>query len=150
MPHCIIVRGIPGSGKSTFAKTKFPNHIHINTDKFFEDGEGNYNFNPMKIGQAHAWAMGQFLVELSQGNDVVVDNTFTHKWEYSNYVLAAKLVNYKVKIFEIMPHNITHLQIAAGRNTHQVPTSVIGSMAVEFEFCEDACCFAMDTWEDLD
>ena len=41
-----IVRGIPGSGKSTFAKTL--GGIHIEADQYFVDGDGNYNFDGSK------------------------------------------------------------------------------------------------------
>jgi len=46
-----IVRGIPGSGKSTFAKTLGGNHYEA--DMYFIGESGNYNFDPTKIKDAH-------------------------------------------------------------------------------------------------
>jgi adenylate kinase family enzyme len=50
-----IVRGCPGSGKSTFAKTL--GGIHIEADQYFVDADGNYNFDGSKIKNAHAWCL---------------------------------------------------------------------------------------------
>ena len=46
MKKLIIIRGLPGSGKSTFAKSL--NCTHFETDMYFTDSEGNYNFMPQK------------------------------------------------------------------------------------------------------
>ena len=48
-----IVRGIPGSGKSTFAKTLGGQHYEA--DMYFIDEEGNYKFDGTKIKDAHKW-----------------------------------------------------------------------------------------------
>ena len=48
----ILVRGIPGSGKSTFAKSL--GGTHFETDKFFMV-DGEYKFDGTKIKEAHKW-----------------------------------------------------------------------------------------------
>ncbi len=50
-----IVRGIPGSGKSTFAKTLGGQHYEA--DMFFIDENGVYNFDFTKIKDAHQWCI---------------------------------------------------------------------------------------------
>ena len=54
----ILLRGLPGSGKSTLAKiilqlrsTDEPEVL--SADDFFEDKEGEYNFDPTKLKEAH-------------------------------------------------------------------------------------------------
>jgi adenylate kinase family enzyme len=45
-----LVRGIPGSGKSTFAKSL--GGTHFETDQFFMV-DGKYNFDGSKLKEAH-------------------------------------------------------------------------------------------------
>jgi adenylate kinase family enzyme len=47
-----LVRGLPGSGKSTFATHIWNEYAVCEADKFFYDKEGNYNFDPSKIKDA--------------------------------------------------------------------------------------------------
>lgn len=51
-PELVIVRGAPGSGKSTFAKNQFPNHKVFATDDFFMV-DGVYKYDKTKIGENH-------------------------------------------------------------------------------------------------
>ena len=51
-----IVRGIPGSGKSTFAKTLGGQHFEA--DMYFIDESGNYKFDITEIKLAHEWCQG--------------------------------------------------------------------------------------------
>jgi adenylate kinase family enzyme len=47
----IIVRGIPGSGKSTFASSLgIP---HYEADQYFIGADGVYRFDFSKLGEAH-------------------------------------------------------------------------------------------------
>ena len=54
MKTLTLIRGVSGSGKSTFAKTL--NGIHLETDMYFIDPvTGEYNWDGEKIKQAHEW-----------------------------------------------------------------------------------------------
>ena len=50
-----LVRGLPGSGKSTFANWIWNEYAVCEADKFFYDKEGNYNFDAIKLREAHEW-----------------------------------------------------------------------------------------------
>jgi len=133
----------PVAGKSTKAK-KFiaKGYQWINTDNFFIKN-GKYVFNPIRIAEAHNWAYGEFLMALTEKLNVVVDNTFIHKWEYMNYIFAANMQGYDVRIIEVMPKNILQLQECARRNIHRVPVEIIGRMAIEFEWDKNAESYAL-------
>ena len=72
-----IVRGIPGSGKTTYAEGLGLKH-HYETDQFW--GE-DYAFDPSRLREAHQWCQDVTETALADGNDVVVSNTFIRQWE---------------------------------------------------------------------
>ena len=120
-----IVRGIPGSGKSTFAKTLGGQHYEA--DMFFIDEDGNYKFDGTKIKDAHKWC--QSFVETDMVLEypkIVVSNTFTQEWEMKPYMDLAKEHGYKV--FTIVVENRHD-----GNNVHNVPEDKIEQMANRFE-----------------
>ncbi len=119
-----IVRGIPGSGKSTFAKSLGGSHFE--TDMYFmKDGE--YNFDYQKIKEAHNWCRHSVMDAMKQGiPKVVVSNTFTQKWEMDPYFILAEELGYRV--FTIVVEN-RH----GGKNSHDVPEETISKMRDRFE-----------------
>jgi predicted kinase len=124
-----IVRGLPSSGKSTFAKSlvKSKDYCHKEADMFFIDDDGNYNFNPSKLKEAHQWCQEEieFLMRLGH-TSVVVSNTFTQEWEMEPYNKLAEKYNYIV--FSVIIEN-RH----GGVNTHGVPEDTIEKMKNRFE-----------------
>jgi predicted kinase len=124
-----IVRGIPGSGKSTFAKTL--GGIHIEADQYFVDADGNYNFDGSKIKLAHEYcriktkAWMKINGDLVSEDKIVVSNTFTQEWEMESYFELAKEFGYKV--FSIIVENRHE-----GINVHNVPEDKIEQMKNRF------------------
>ena len=125
-----IVRGIPGSGKSTFAKTL--GGIHIEADQYFVDADGNYNFDGSKIKLAHEYcriktkAWMKINGDLVSEDKIVVSNTFTQEWEMNPYLELAKQFGYVV--FTVIVEN-RH----GGKNVHGVPEEKIELMKNRFE-----------------
>jgi predicted kinase len=120
-----IVRGIPGSGKSTFAKT-FKTVEHYEADMFFMRGNG-YEFDATKLKAAHEWCQDMVFMSMKRNEPtIVVSNTFTQEWEMEPYLEMAKTHEYKV--FSIIVEN-RH----GGTNQHEVPEEALTKMRERFE-----------------
>jgi len=120
-----LVRGLPGSGKSTFAKTLGGEHYEA--DMFFIDGNGEYKFDGSKIKWAHEWCHDMVYMDMiKEIPKIVVSNTFTQEWEMQPYFELAKKYGYKV--FSIIVENRHE-----GINEHGVPEEKIEQMKNRFE-----------------
>jgi hypothetical protein len=134
MKNLILLRGLPGSGKSTFAKTMWSEYVVCEADDYFVDEEtGEYKFNARDLPKAHNWC--KFRVETfmkdNQVNDqfyenIVVSNTFTQEWEMKPYIDLANQYGYT--IFTIVVEN-RH----GNSNVHNVPEETINKMKNRFE-----------------
>jgi predicted kinase len=128
MKKLILLRGLPGNGKSTFAKSLVnKDYCHKETDMYFVDGDGNYKFEPSKIKDAHAWCKEEveFLMKYEH-SPIVVSNTFTQEWEMNDYYKMAEELGYMV--FSIIVEN-RH----GGKNIHGVPDDKLEIMKNRFE-----------------
>lgn len=124
----ILVRGLPGSGKSTIGQSlnKALGYIHLEADMYhMKDGE--YQFNPAKIKEAHLWCQLETIKALADHNFVVVTNTFTTLRELEPYLMMAKSLQKSVRIVDAK---------GTWENIHNVPEEVMQRMR--------------DRWEDLD
>jgi adenylate kinase family enzyme len=121
-----IMRGIPGSGKSTRARELAGSDgvVHSTDDFFMVDGE--YVFDATKLAMNHQQNYWAFTESLNlEVPVVVVDNTNTQLWEWIGYARSAVNFGYAVKVVE-MPH--IDPALAAQRNTHGVPEAAIRRM----------------------
>lgn len=87
-PKLILVRGLPGSGKSTFAKS-LVGFNHFEADQYFYK-DGVYKFDINYLCDAHERCQALTDEYLTAGQDVVVSNTFTTKKELVVYFEIAK------------------------------------------------------------
>jgi predicted kinase len=125
MKKLFLLRGLPGAGKSTLAKS-LGDARHFEADMYFIDEKGNYNFDATKLRSAHEWCRNNVENTMSFGKDVVVSNTFTQQWEMDAYYeLAAK---YGYTVFSLIVEN-RH----GGVNTHNVPEDKLEQMKERFE-----------------
>lgn len=143
--YMIIIRGHPGSGKTTLAKKiiekltrqwstfSTPVNIqHFETDQFFVKENGDYEFDPTLIGVAHADTFNRLKVffsacESKKGNQIpiaVLSNTFTKLWEFENYLKYAKENGIKVTVLRAVGNY---------QNVHGVPVSTIDRMKKNYE-----------------
>ncbi len=119
-----IIRGLPGSGKSTIANAmRHAGFVHVEADMFFMES-GSYKYVPEKIKLAHEWCQYTVRHALENGNNVVVSNTFTRRFEMQPYIDMATE-------FGIVPNIMT----ANGNfgNVHGVPDEVLQKMRDRWE-----------------
>lgn len=126
----ILIRGLPGSGKSTLAKKiQYQmggiGYAHLEADQFFYDEQGNYNFDPSKLHQAHQRCLYNTRVCLTGNQPVIVSNTFTTKKELKPYFELARE-------FGIVP-TVLLAQNGFG-SIHGVPDEKMEQMRKRFQF----------------
>ena len=123
MKTLYIVRGLPGSGKSSLAKKL--TELVYSADDFFTNKKGEYNFNAKLLGKAHEWCWGKVRDAMFIGaNAVAVANTFTQAWEAEKYYQIAEEYGYSVFVIEC--------QNDFG-NVHDVPQESIDAMKERWE-----------------
>src|ERR1051325_10686174 len=53
-PECVILVGLPGAGKSTFFRARFPTHTHVSKDAFPPHARDKQSRQDAAIRSAHA------------------------------------------------------------------------------------------------
>lgn len=120
-----LIRGVPGSGKSTFAQTLLEEGVvqkHYEADMYFIDEEtGEYNFNAKYLQWAHNWCQSHAESALYAGLDVVVSNTSTTEKEVQVYKEIAEKTASKFVCIAVESRH-------TGTNLHGVPSEKIEQM----------------------
>lgn len=126
-PFMIIMSGIPGSGKSLFSELIAPglNAVVCNTDKFFIDENGVYQFDVNLLGRNHQLNLEKAEKNCQLGINVIVDNTNCDKKNYGKYEKMAEEYGYPVFHLYLKPNP----PLSKERNIHDVPESTIDRFA---------------------
>jgi len=123
----ILLRGLPGSGKSTFAQMlksiSQGELLHYEADMYFMTN-GMYNYKPELISEAHQWCLQATSNALMNGLSVVVSNTFTRRMELQPYINIAE--RYKAQV------TVLHVEGNYG-SIHNVPDETLRKMAARWE-----------------
>lgn len=144
MKSLYLIRGVSGSGKSTLAEQLSENGKYpvLSADMYFEDSDGNYDWDGSKIKDAHAWCRSQVSCVMSgeskfivfpnktpkfvgDNGKIFVANTFTQEWEMEDYFKLAEQYDYQV--FTIIVENRHD-----GKNVHDVPDEILQKMKERF------------------
>ncbi len=125
MANLTLIRGIPGSGKSTYAKKNFK-CLHVEADMYYQQN-GLYQWDPSIRESAHSFCYDVFSLAVDSYADVVVSNTFVKLWEMKKYIDRAGLRGYEVEVI--------CMKTFYG-NIHNVPDEVVKRMEANFEVYE--------------
>jgi predicted kinase len=129
----VIMRGLPGSGKSTAAKKAAGSAPIYSTDDFFMKG-GEYKFDRSKIVKAHEWNQKRTKKALAKGlPKIVIDNTNVQLWEMRAYVEMAQEHGYDVEFVVAKTPWAWNVPKLTKRNTHGVPEEIISRMKSDFQ-----------------
>ena len=131
----ILIRGLPGSGKTTFAKAiqEEADADIWSADDYFLNDEGEYVFNGKDLVAAHSCCQMNVEASMNVGeNLIVVHNTFTRLWEFVAYDKLAEKFGYLVRIINCYDGGCTDEQLAE-RNIHDVPIETIRNMRERWE-----------------
>ena len=135
----IVMRGIPGAGKSTKAKSLVGQGKIHSTDDVIEAG-GDYNeffakmiaakdFSP--LSRAHSTNLRNAITSMKSGESpVIIDNTNIKQNESKAYVVAALEMGYadnNIKFVDIGSAGVEAAELAK-RNAHGVPLDKIEMM----------------------
>lgn len=143
----IIMRGIPGSGKSYLAeklagslKRQGTQVITCSADHHFIGEDGNYAFDPDRIEQAHAACLFKFIEALRDDGDhaIIVYNTNIRRIHVAPYAAIIKAYQHTgwIDAKLIAVHVLQNPLIAIDENIHGVPDSTIWSMHDGFEMLD--------------
>ena len=135
-----IIRGLPGTGKSTLGETLAPGASFAADDYFMVDGE--YKFDPTKLKEAHEQCRQRVENALLDGQAAVasgvpkfavaVCNTFSKWWEWRPYAEMAKELGVRYYVINLFD-NDTSLDTLFERNVHGVPRHVFRTMYDRWE-----------------
>lgn len=132
-----IMRGLPGSGKSTIVKMiteVYPCAVPCSADDYFQQPDGSYKFNRSQLSFAH-----EFCQEKAKGACVkscpviVIDNTNVKMWEMRKYADLASSFNYTVVTVQPRtPWKFNPTELAK-RNKHAVDAETIRQRLRQFD-----------------
>jgi predicted kinase len=128
MRELILLRGLPGSGKTTLALVlsedgKYP---VFSVDDYFTDESGRYEFRFQENHIAYKNCEESVKAAMHFNSEkIILHNTFTLEWEMEPYFKLAAECNYRV-------HVVTVENRHDGTNVHDIPNEYVERMRSKF------------------
>jgi predicted kinase len=129
-PSLILLRGLPGSGKTLFANLIAENKHYpcFSVDDYFTNaltGEYNFIFSENHLAYS-ACEENTRKAMANKEQKIIVHNTFTMEWEIAPYFEMAKEFGYAVFVLTVEKRH-------EGNNVHGVTQEQIEKMASKYQ-----------------
>ncbi|XP_063622449.1 uncharacterized protein LOC134794571 [Cydia splendana] len=139
----ILMRGLPGSGKSFLARQlvemmcpsmNYKSFI-FSTDDFFMH-RGRYEFQRYMLPEAHLWNQNRVQEAIGRGlSPIIVDNTNVEIRHMESYVRAAVRGGYIIEVLEPNTPWAKKVGHLARKNSHDVNISTLKRLLDSFQHC---------------
>jgi len=135
------MRGLPGSGKTTYAnelvkKAKKDGYTAciLCTYDFFEWKNGKFMFEGSQLTKANRWTIDRAKAALRDGYDlVIIDNVHSQMWQARPYVEEGIYYGYEVQIIEMTTSWCTNFMELRKRSPHNISFNALTVMDREWE-----------------
>ncbi len=126
----ILLRGLPGSGKTTLAKVLSENNTYpiFSVDDFFTNkvtGEYLFNFKNNHLAYKQCEELTKEAIQ-QNSTKIFVHNTFTMEWELEPYFKLAAEFNYELFVLTVENYH-------GKQNTHGVSEEQLQKMADKYK-----------------
>ena len=145
-PTVVILRGIPGSGKSHLVHSckemlSDPSSVAVcSADDYFTEGD-RYTFATHLLPKAHAHCLGTFVHALTQGKRlVVVDNTNSKLWEYRVYTYICEVLGLRCHVLEIPCSYPAITYMFCSRNVHNIDSTTVSRLVQRWD-CDKSAAY---------
>ncbi len=120
----ILIRGLPGSGKSTIAQ-HLTQYV-IDDDDFYTKDDGTYNFTCDMIEPCHAWMLSYCEYLMSTGGDISITSPLISEVRINRFMDLANKYSYEF-------HSIIKENRHIGTSIHNVPDDQLNEMKRKFD-----------------
>ena len=123
-----LIRGLPGSGKSTFAATlaRTLDCDHWEHDKYLYTEEGEYLWTEKRMAYAYRQCLRDTEETMERQEPVIVSNVFPTAKSLKNYRKLAEKYGYQVTYIVVENRR-------GGTNIHDVPQEALDNMREAFQ-----------------